>query len=128
MKADRNRRKNLRFSKRLRFALKGVSAAWKREVSFRFQTACAVALVAFCFVARPSPIGKAVFALAATVALAWELVTNAIESLLDRLHPEEHPESGFAKDCMAGAVLTASVGSVLVFLICVIQRFVFGVS
>jgi undecaprenol kinase len=54
--------------------------------------------------------------------LALELVNAALEYVIDRLHPEIHPEIRFAKDAAAGAVLIASMGSALVGELMVLDR------
>ena len=55
--------------------------------------------------------------------MSLELMNSAIEAALDRVHPEQHKEIGFAKDCLAGAVMIASCASVVVFLIYLIFYF-----
>lgn len=40
--------------------------------------------------------------------LVSEALNSAIEKTLDRLHPEQHPMVGIAKDMAAGATLIAS--------------------
>jgi len=108
--------KNAVFIKRFSYAGQGLLAAWKRESSFRFQICCTLALIVFCLIIQPSAIWCAIFATNAALVLVLELVNSALEALLDRLHPEAHPEIGFVKDCLSGAVLVASVISVVVFL------------
>jgi len=63
---------------------------------------------------RPAPLWWALVALAVAVVLAAELANTALERLADRLHPEKHPEIKVAKDCMAAAVLVASLGALAV--------------
>jgi len=46
--------------------------------------------------------------------LAAELANTAVERLADRLHPERHPEIKLVKDCLAAAVLVASLGALAV--------------
>ncbi len=107
--------KNLNFITRLGFALNGIRKAWKIEKSFRLQCVAALVLFLFCVVTRPPLIWCAAFTAMAALVLALELVNSAVESLLDRLHPERNELIGIAKDCLAGAVLVASMAAVLVF-------------
>jgi len=109
--------KNASFKDRIGYALNGLVSAWKRESSFRFQVGCAISLLIFCAVIRPQALWCAIFATCA----ALELMNSALETLLDKLHPETHSEIGFVKDCMAGAVLVVSIGSVIVFLAYVVS-------
>lgn len=113
--------KNASLKERIGYALNGLVSAWKRESSFRFQVGCTIALVIFCAVIRPPALWCALFAICAALVLALELMNSALEALLDRLHPETHSEIGFVKDCLAGAVLVVSIGSVLVFLAFVVS-------
>lgn len=109
--------KNLNFMRRLGFALSGIRQAWKMEKSFRFQTMTALLLLLFCVFARPSLFWCAIFSAMAAVVLSLELVNTAFEAVLDKLHPEKDDSVGFAKDCLAGAVLVASLISVLIFVL-----------
>lgn len=114
--------KGTSFLKRLIYASKGLREALRREASFRTQSVFALGLLAFCIYIRPSMVWCALFTLAAVVVLGLELVNTAVESLLDKLHPEEHKEIGFIKDCLAAAVLIASIGSLIVFVFFLISK------
>ncbi len=103
--------------RRLGFALSGIRQAWKMEKSFRFQTLAALFLFLFCVFARPSLFWCAIFSAMAAVVLSLELVNTAFEAVLDKLHPEQDDSVGFAKDCLAGAVLVSSLISVLIFVL-----------
>ncbi|WP_020565189.1 diacylglycerol kinase [Methylosarcina fibrata] len=102
------------FSKRLTFALRGLSLAFRRERSLRFQTLAGTAVLLVLSITRPAPLWWAVGALTIGLVMMAELMNAALETLADRLHPERHPEIGAAKDMAAGAVLAASVTAVLV--------------
>ena len=106
--------KNRAFHRRLAYAWSGISAAFRREFSFRLQIVALITLVVFCGTLKPSPLWCALFALSSALVLCLELVNTALESLLDRLHPGHDPEIGFIKDCMAGAVLIASFAALFV--------------
>ena len=53
------------------------------------------------------------------VGMVWsmELINTALEILADKVHPQEHPLIGAAKDASAGAVLVSAFVAVLVALI-----------
>jgi undecaprenol kinase len=106
--------KNQSFLRRLGFALGGLGAALRTEASFRAQVVAAVAVVIALLWLRPAPLWWALAALAIALVLAAELANTAVEHLADRLHPDLHPDIKRVKDCMAGAVLVASLGALAV--------------
>jgi diacylglycerol kinase (ATP) len=108
--------KNRPFRVRLGFALTGIRACWRGEASFRAQTRLAGLAVAALLVLRPAPVWWAVVVICCALVLALELVNSALETVIDRLHPEVHPSIGLAKDMLAGAVLVMSFASLLVAL------------
>lgn len=109
-------------AERLGFAWHGIAAAWRDEASFRWQVAAAAAVVAVLVAVRPEPSWWAMLLLPAALVLAAELFNTALERVIDRLHPEYHPELEMAKDCAAGAVLVLSIGAVAVFAAFVADR------
>ena len=102
------------FIRRVGFALHGLRLAVQREGSLRSHLLAAAAVLAVLLAARPAPLWWALLALAVGLVLVAELVNSALETLIDHLHPERHPEIGAAKDIAAGAVLVASGIAVLV--------------
>jgi len=108
--------KNLGFLKRLEFAVTGIREGL-REKSFRIQLVCAAAVIATLAYLKPAPISWAILLLCVGLVLSAELFNTALESTLDKLHPESHPSIRRAKDCAAGAVLLISLTSAVVFLI-----------
>ena len=106
--------KNQPFTRRLGFALNGLRVAWRTESSFRIHLVATVAVIAALLWLRPSALWWAAVALAVAAVLAAELANSAVEYLADHLHPDEHPEIKLVKDCMAGAVLVASLGALAV--------------
>ena len=105
--------KNQPFLTRLGFALSGLRAAL-RESSFRTHLVATAAVLAALVWLRPAPLWWAMVALAVALVLAAELANTAVERLADRLHPERHPEIKLVKDCLAAAVLVASLGALAV--------------
>lgn len=102
------------FDKRLGYALRGLVLAIGREKSLRTQLLAAAAILIVLLLVRPAALWWAILALAAGLVLVAELANTALETLIDHLHPERHPEIGVAKDIAAGAVLLASFMALLV--------------
>ncbi len=106
--------KNRGLRERMGFALAGIRAGWARERSYRTQLLFAASALAALLVLRPAPLWWALVALTCAMVTALELLNSAMEAVIDRLHPEIHPEIGVAKDMLAGAVLTMSIAALAV--------------
>ena len=111
------------FHKRVKFALNGIRSAWHTESSFRVQAVLGAGMLVFTVVLRPAPVWWALIFLTMAGVFASELVNTALEHVVDRLHPEEHPMIGKAKDCAAGAVLILSLAAIGVFIALMVSRF-----
>jgi undecaprenol kinase len=107
--------KNRTFIERINFAWSGIRVAFQ-EKSFRTQVACGIAVLGAILYFRRPVIWSALLIICIGSVLAMELYNTALETALDRLHPERHPTIRKAKDCAAGAVLVMSITSVIVFL------------
>jgi undecaprenol kinase len=107
--------------RRLRFAVDGIYAAFRREHSFRLQVLAGTGVLVVLLLTRPSPVWWAMGALTVGFVLAAELFNTALEVLADHLHPERHPEIRAVKDIAAGAVLV-SVGSALLVAVAFLFR------
>ncbi|ENO85273.1 diacylglycerol kinase [Thauera linaloolentis] len=101
------------FIRRLRFALLGLRRTIGAERSFRTHLVAAAVVLAVLLAARPAPLWWAILGLAVGLVLMAELFNTALETLIDHLHPEQHPEIGAAKDIAAAAVLVASGAAVV---------------
>ena len=110
------------FRKRFGFALHGIKVTTTRERSFRTQLLFAFLLILLLLVMRPSAVWCAVMALTVGLVLDTDLVNSAFETLIAHVHPDQHPEIGAAKDIAAGAVLVASLVSLVVAVIFVVDR------
>lgn len=106
--------KNRRFAARLGCALAGIRLVFRREKSFRTQTASAFAAALLVIVLRPGPLWSALVVLAAALVLAFELANSALEYFIDHVHPALASEIGAAKDAAAAAVLVAGFAAFVV--------------
>lgn len=108
--------KNRPFHQRLSFALDGIREAWKREASFRAHSFFVAVLLAGLAWLRPAPVWWALLLGVTGLVLAAELINTALETIIDHLHPEQHPMMKVAKDCAAGAVLVTVLAALAVFI------------
>ena len=102
------------FLRRFGYARAGIVTAFRRERSMRTHGVAVVAVVAFLGLTGAPALWWALVGLAVGLVLVAEMVNTSIETLVDHLHPGQHPEIGVAKDVAAGAVLLASIVAVVV--------------
>ncbi len=98
----------------LRFALRGLAAAWRDQTNLRIEVAIGTAAIAatLWLGASLTPV-----LLACGLVLVSELLNTVIESIVDLVAPDHHPLAARAKDVSAGAVLVAAATAVAVGLV-----------
>ena len=97
------------------YAAKGLKYAFSTQRNFRIHVGFTlVAFILGLFLGLNTS-DLAIMALTATSVLIVELVNTAIESVVDlAIGKRFHPLAQIAKDCSAGAVLVASISSLLI--------------
>lgn len=103
----------LKFYRTFLFALNGVVLLIKTERNFRIAAVCGLIAIGLGnllnYAGQPLfRLEWALVYLGIGLVLVSEALNSAIEKTLDRLHPEQHPMVGIAKDMAAGATLIAS--------------------
>jgi len=93
----------------------------KQENSFRFQVFAAISVLALLFFIKPSPVWWALVVVMIVMVLMAELINTALEELCDYIQPEHHQVIGKIKDIGAAAVLVASIGSVIVAILLIVN-------
>ena len=97
------------------YAAKGLGYAFSTQRNFRIHVGFALGAFGLGFVFGLNKSDLAIMALTATSVLVVELLNTAIESVVDlAIGKRFHPLAQIAKDCSAGAVLVASISSVLI--------------
>lgn len=105
-----------KISRSLRHASSGLKFAL-REQNFQielFAGFCALAFSVFFRIARWE---LSVLILTILLVLMFEIINTIFERVIDILVPRQHPYAKVIKDMMAGAVLLACLGSLLIGLI-----------
>ena len=102
------------FIRRLSFALNGMRLAFRRESSLRFHAVAGAAVLLTLWITASSALWWALAGVTIGLVITAELFNTALETLADRLHPEQHPEIGAAKDIAAGAVLATVLAAIFV--------------
>ena len=93
---------------------RGCVVLFREERNAWFHLLATVVVVAAGSIFRIEPWEWCVVVLAIALVVATEAINTAIERLLDRVHPERHPEVGAAKDLAAGGVLLAAGAAAIV--------------
>ena len=97
------------------YAAKGLGYAFSTQRNFRIHVVFALGAFGSGFFLGLNKSDLAIMALTATGVLVVELLNTAIESAVDlAIGKRFHPLAQIAKDCSAGAVLVASISSVLI--------------
>lgn len=102
------------FFRSLRHALRGLAEVTRTEHSFRVQLCTAIVIVAAGIVLPLETWERIVVALIIAAVLVLEVMNSIMERLADALQPRLSLMVKEVKDMMAGAVLLASVTSVVV--------------
>ena len=102
------------FLSRLGFAFQGWRYFFTHETNGRIQAVVATLVVTAGFIFGISAQEWLWVLLCIGLVLGLEMVNTAIETLANRLHPNQHPDIKIVKDVAAGAVLWAAVISVIV--------------
>ena len=97
------------------YAAKGLRYAFVTQRNFRVHVGFALVAFGLGLFLGLNKSDLAIMALTATSVLIVELLNTAIESVVDlAIGKRFHPLAQIAKDCSAGAVLLASISSVLI--------------
>tara|TARA_B100000700_G_scaffold278336_1_gene326413 strand:- start:314 stop:772 length:459 start_codon:yes stop_codon:yes gene_type:complete len=97
------------------YAAKGLRYAFSTQRNFRIHVGFALGAFLLGFFWGLNKSDLAIMALTATSVLVLELINTAIEAVVDlAIGRRFHPLAKIAKDCSAGAVLVASISSLLI--------------
>ena len=97
------------------YAAKGLKYAFSTQRNFRIHVGFALVAFILGVILGLNKSDLAIMALTATSVLVVELLNTAIESVVDlAIGKRFHPLAQIAKDCSAGAVLVASISSLLI--------------
>ena len=108
-----------KFYRAFKNAFRGIKEAFI-EQSFRILFVIAF-FVTFCLFYFPfESLERAILVLVVVLVLSLELINSQIERILDILRPDYNEEVRKMKDISAGAVLTASIGAIILAVIIIL--------
>lgn len=105
------------------YSWQGLQTAWKNEAAFRQELALSFVLLPLAWWLGGNGVERALLMGSCLVVLITELLNSAIESVVDRIGPEQHPLSGAAKDIGSAAVFIALLLVVVVWSLVLFDRF-----
>lgn len=112
-----------RLFKSFHYAFRGIVIAWKQEQSFRIQVWVALGVLFFIFWFELPLWQTLALLLIMIFVLTLEIINSILERFVDVFKPRLHPMVEEIKDLMAGAVLIASLGALIVGLLIFIPYF-----
>ena len=103
----------MKFIQSLQFAITGITTFFRHETNGQIQLGAAVIVIMLGWIFQIDTMEWLVVVLCITVVLILEMLNTVIEKLCDVVHPGYHPQIKTIKDIAAGAVLWATIGSVI---------------
>jgi diacylglycerol kinase (ATP) len=97
------------------FSFQGFRAAWQQEEAFRQEMLLALVLFPAAFWLGQTTVEILLLLLSCIMVVFAELINTAIESIVDRISPEQHPLSGQAKDLGSALVFISNMTVLLVW-------------
>ena len=106
------------------YSLKGLRHAYRVDESFRMEVVWGLPAYAFvAFLLLPMQIWEILLlTFSYLLILLVELINNAFETMLNKVHPERHEEIGRSKDIASAAVLLAFLFAALTVALLFIAR------
>ncbi len=99
--------------KAFKFALSGITQAFKQETHLKMMGLAGLLVIYFAWICGITKYEWLAVLCCITMVVCLELVNSSIEKLCDRLLPGPDPKVKYIKDVAAGAVLIASIFSVI---------------
>ena len=87
------------------YSWRGLRATWRNEEAFRLELCLALLFMPLAWLVGDGLVHQLLLVLVCVLVVLAELINTAIESVVDRIGPEQHPLSGQAKDIGSAIVL-----------------------
>jgi len=106
------------------YSIAGLKAVFKKEASFRQELILATILLPVAILVPLSYIEKILMISSLVIVLIIELLNSAIEAIVDRVSPENHPLAKNAKDFGSAAVFLSLVNLCFIWCMCIINALI----
>lgn len=97
-----------------RHAFAGIAYAIREERNFHIEVAVAFVVAFFAWYFPLSSDERAILTIMTVLVLSLELVNTSFERMLDMMKPRVHPYVKAIKDLVAGSVLIAAIGALVI--------------
>ncbi|HET9744850.1 MAG TPA: diacylglycerol kinase family protein [Chitinophagaceae bacterium] len=105
------------FFRSVRFALQGSVRFFSRQRNAKIQTVIGITAISLGFIVSITPYQWLLVLFCIGLVISLEMINSAIEIFCDMVTTDFHPRIKVIKDVAAGAVLVASVASLIIGLI-----------
>jgi diacylglycerol kinase len=109
--------------KRFIHAADGIIYVFRNEQNFKIHFVAAILVITAGFLCNINTTEWLFIIVAITIVTALELINSAIEYLCNFVNPSLHEKIKRIKDASAGAVLIASIGSLIMALVIFLPKF-----
>jgi diacylglycerol kinase len=99
------------------FALQGANQFFSRQRNAKIQTVMGITAIALGFIVSITPYQWLLVLFCIGLVISLEMINSAIEIFCDMVTIDFHPKIKIIKDVAAGAVLVASIASLIIGLI-----------
>ena len=103
-----------RFSKSLKYSLRGIKKAYKEEPNFRIHVFFAILALIFSILFKISQIEWFFILVMITLVFVLEIVNSIFERTIDMVKPSMNEYVKDMKDMMAASVLVAAITSIII--------------
>jgi diacylglycerol kinase len=105
------------FIKSVDFALQGMTQFFSKQRNAKLQTVMGITAITLGFIVSISPYQWLLVLFCIGLVISLEMINSAIEIFCDMVTTDFHPKIKIIKDVAAGAVLVASLASLVIGLI-----------
>lgn len=95
-------------------AFRGIYLALRSERNMQIHLICTILTILLSFGLRISALEWCLILLAISTVWVAEMLNTAIEKTIDYISLDQHPQAGMVKDIAAGAVLIATIASLII--------------
>lgn len=111
-------------SNSFKYAFEGVKLTFKNEPNFRIQLVLALLSTFWGIFLNITQVEWLILITIIFVVLLLELINSSIEALVDLISPEKNEKAKIAKDTAAGAVLVASILSLVIGIVLFLPKII----